>query len=1069
MPTRAHALLAAFALIAAPVGGTQPLSHTDDLTFDGVPDTVEIVVQDDAEPATSEVLIIDGVTGETVHTIRPPANRTVSDAAIAADWTGDGVAEVLVATPHSGRWGGFGLVTIYDGVTFEPLHRIEGGISDIFGLEIVELPDADADGWDEIAISSHFIDNDLNVWRELLPLRRGLFGVIPIAPVAPTLVLQGADIDDSGVVDLIDIAAIIEQIGCDDPDIDLDADGIVTPTDALVAAQAAQGGPPSTPNGRLLFWIPDADPDLANTGEAVLNRTGGGGGGLGGGGGGGGGGQGDGGGGGGGGDDDDDGGGGGGGGEDDDDDGSNNNNDDDEEENDTKIPCVFDNPDRWVDREDGCSLLLFGSSLGKYSAIYPGNGPTLLIFGANTSGSAEAISWSVSGADVEDIFYENSYGMSFCFVSVTDPGTVTVSATSSTACGSLSVQGKTKAIELDLDIDADNNDGLDEPARDEDEEELEFAHRPIDDTPGKVALTNTFDNDHDGLPGYIDGINMFDVDTITADDEGGHDMLVPLILDVNGPVCPEVSIKFSYAAARPPIGLADELAGLERPYDDTERVRLWRKRGPSRDPRSILDGGDFVPPNEWIPLATLGLTELDSTGMARPAPDTTLWVEPIMPSQDVADVQISAKLSLGVEGSMQARDAVRMTVTEVVLLGRDGPDDTFDPVVGPVTSDIIDDNFDGIPDEGSLVMTYRMEILDPRSSGFEGVTAEGQQLQLWRSGTSGWTTPEFMVLEPGAVPPAGIGAWIYHQPGTGYEFEYNPAWEYSAEWQPEIELEPYKIKMANTILDVTHEYDFETWKPNNFGTGIHNPGQFGLELHQKISHRLSTDEEWLVNVYADHNTGRIVSINGSPSGDPAGLTQVDTVALQGGFRPAVGDTWDSSRMEIIELKFSLRGERIPNDPNTSTGLGQADRLTILNGGRYPTTFGSPVSWSDKYGKLIYNERVGMKFQLMKSIKSKKLKSILGKLSKATFVGSMAFTVHALMNNHVYAHELDIIESKIINYVREDDPYWRPLLGVELVQAITGYMRNYSDGPWLDVIDANSLYLIYWIELEAEGE
>src|SRR5690606_8825690 len=105
----------------------------------------------------------------------------------------------------------------------------------------------------------------------------------------------------------------------------------------------------------------------------------------------------------------------------------------------------------------------------------------------------------------------------------------TVSASVSSPCGGLSVQGKTRVVELDLDIDADNDDALGTPERDEEEELAEFTHWPTGEAPGKMALTNTFDYDADGLPGYIDGINMFDVDTIEVDDEGGEEMLVPLI------------------------------------------------------------------------------------------------------------------------------------------------------------------------------------------------------------------------------------------------------------------------------------------------------------------------------------------------------------------------------------------------------------------------------------------------------------------------------------------------------------------------------------------------------------
>src|SRR5690606_24733663 len=101
---------------------------------------------------------------------------------------------------------GSGMVTIFDGVTFERVHQVEGSVSDIFGLQLSETPDVDGDGWDELRISSHFIDNDLNVWVEWLSHHKGSLGIDPIASGDPGLVLQGAELDGNCVVDMLDLA-----------------------------------------------------------------------------------------------------------------------------------------------------------------------------------------------------------------------------------------------------------------------------------------------------------------------------------------------------------------------------------------------------------------------------------------------------------------------------------------------------------------------------------------------------------------------------------------------------------------------------------------------------------------------------------------------------------------------------------------------------------------------------------------------------------------------------------------------------------------------------------------------
>src|SRR5690606_7972238 len=104
----------------------QPITHQDDLNLDGVPDGVVIESVENQDGSwTRKVAVVDGATDQEVYVISAPSTSSYgfgADARIGADWTGDGIAEIYISDPLVKRWGGSGMVTIFDGVTFERVH-----------------------------------------------------------------------------------------------------------------------------------------------------------------------------------------------------------------------------------------------------------------------------------------------------------------------------------------------------------------------------------------------------------------------------------------------------------------------------------------------------------------------------------------------------------------------------------------------------------------------------------------------------------------------------------------------------------------------------------------------------------------------------------------------------------------------------------------------------------------------------------------------------------------------------------------------------------------------------------
>lgn len=567
-----------------------------------------------------------------------------------------------------------------------------------------------------------------------------------------------------------------------------------------------------------------------------------------------------------------------------------------------------------------------------------------------------------------------------------------------------------------------------------------------DDFPGKVMLTNTLDTDHDGLPGYADGLNMFDVETIDVDDAGGHNMLVPLVVDVNGPVCPEMMIQFTYGAARPPVGLADPLAGLERPYEDHERLRLWRTRSPSRDPRSILDGGDSIPPGVWIPLERFGLVEIDSAGVARPAPDVTLWVEAVMPSREVGDAPVQARLSRGIAGSMQAHDGVRVTATEVVLLGTsaDGVQRSVNALVRSI-----------VPQDGVVVleqqplspwMVHEIHIIDPRtSSKVEYVTVGTDTLSLLQESDGRYRTNRFLVFNPfesAGVIPSHLHGVIVSTEQAQIGCSYNPQWMFSIAMQQPERPPPPPVNMLEQIQKAADEISLDMkssqWQPSNHNNG---GSEFGNEVHRRMTTRFEGHPSIKCGMIVDQQTGIVRELEGFDRG-VVGKVQLDCVVLERGYVPQVGQPLDTSRCWYIDIKTSVRGDRLQGD--------QRLRVLELFDRRRVQLLRPKWKWDQTLRKFFVNPKWGVAARVLPQ----------AGLASGIIVAIHPDTANAMIEDIIEAHG-DIISARTHNDL--------VMAQQELYDSICKWTDTFSGGDFGKVVIYSRMIKAFSGDLTEEYE
>ncbi|MEO1530381.1 MAG: hypothetical protein AAFX06_33755, partial [Planctomycetota bacterium] len=591
----------------------------------------------------------------------------------------------------------------------------------------------------------------------------------------------------------------------------------------------------------------------------------------------------------------------------------------------------------------------------------------------------------------------------------------------------------TRFVRLDVDIDSDNDNQLTNPDRSIDEEDVE------DIEPGKTVLTNIFDTDGDHLPGWLDGYqNVYTLLAgMTTDDRDTQ--LTPVIIDIDGLVCSTATIRFVYNLH--PFPCDDNGECDPRRSDSSSTMRLWATNSSVRNPASILDGGDFVPPGVDIPLDILdldGVQTSDPIATGAPSSDTTLFIEAITTSDSSGQARLSAQLRPGPRAQLPF-DQVRMTNVEVELFSR-GINGIWTEAGQIAHTTAIDTDADGKPDnDDALYQEYLVVINDPRdSSEFCQLSVNGFPLLVQQVGSS-WVSQSFVA---GAQP-------IPFEPNTAsipasdsYLFNYNPSWLY---------LDPPKLDPKNEfdlaiiieILEFTEEdTNLQEWRGRvNPATGrVIDTGEFGKYVHDGVALRLESEPRWIANVYFDIDTKEIISIGERPS-NLFRTVEVDAIAITDpGYTPQVGSPIDADKIRVYEIKNSSRGDVIHPD--------QVDRIVRVTG-KEPIGVGSPYRMNI-HGELIVNSRTARKLELLGNAangakKWKKITLTAGGGALALF-GPLA-SAQALIDpeeRQIDFREINRLRRKLEGYGWTGHTQYK-VTAQQLIWEITRVFRKYTGG------------------------
>jgi hypothetical protein len=185
-------------------------------------------------------------------------------------------------------------------------------------------------------------------------------------------------------------------------------------------------------------------------------------------------------------------------------------------------------------------------------------------------------------------------------------------------------------------------------------------------TPDARRLTPDGDAKTDLLPGVADGFNRDGVAS-NDDDADQTTQFVPLVLEIKAPIrLSTAKVKFVHPGVSPSLAFKDGQAP-EYEYKvgdagDTGAMRLWTRQGhQARNKEPVTtQGGEYVPPGEWIPAATLGFTTTRTK---------TFYVEGLHPCQQVSGARIEVQVDAAGDGALGVgKYAVRTTIIKIDLI-----------------------------------------------------------------------------------------------------------------------------------------------------------------------------------------------------------------------------------------------------------------------------------------------------------------------------------------------------------------------------------------------------------------
>jgi len=373
------------------------------------------------------------------------------------------------------------------------------------------------------------------------------------------------------------------------------------------------------------------------------------------------------------------------------------------------------------------------------------------------------------------------------------------------------------------------------------------------------------------------------------------------------PPCDETSGRYVHVSYR----LSDPLGvhpTLTEPFVlPGAGLRLWRIRPDAlnRDPRPIRDGGDLIAPGLYTP------EEFDV-----PGPDdqsgVRFAVETVGPSGSVADlsIQLTHAGTTG-DSSWVSRDVVRVTGTKLRVWSRE-----LDGAWLPAWHFIYTDT----TDQGELLegmtpgawLAYQIQIIDPRTALLDSIDVNGNQLPLEDAGSSLFT-PEFLVIGATAGPPADFQTFIRLGPGP-VDITYNPTITLPSSWDgPDVPVwrKESQAAIEEVIADLKGPPEWDGLTSIDGTTySVSDDGRFGKEVHRRVAIKLQGNK-WLHNYWIEVATMKVVHVGEiqPPGFDSDEIQQVDVVRTTDGYRPAVGDHWDASKVDgVQDIKTTVSGE-----------------------------------------------------------------------------------------------------------------------------------------------------------------
>jgi hypothetical protein len=663
----------------------------------------------------------------------------------------------------------------------------------------------------------------------------------------------------------------------------------------------------------------------------------------------------------------------------------------------------------------------------RYACIDPSAGPAgcldLRIELGSPGGTCAGIErWSVTGAEV---LSQDGASLN---IRVCDAGAVSVTVTVPRGCCDSGGTGRLvlHAMKADLDIDSDNTAQYEPPERTQAEEDVEDIEGE-DATPGKVVLCSTFDSDRDGIPDYADGFDSVGAGVTIDDQSAGQ--FVPLVVEVAG-AGRDAIVRFRYGASDP----SSVVPTLDEPFsiESEGSLRLWR-----------IDADEPRNQESFVPsMRSYAVRDLCGSGPA------TLFVEAVRPSVTTAEATIEVEVDpdgpLGSEG-WQCADRVRITAVRVMLEGRNFTDQDRSRVTGLIASEL--NALDGTPlpsvAHGSMA-AYSVVVTDPRDLGSAArnqLRIQDAQLPLDPAPGGNWLSPEFYVVSELAHPGTHDGHPVVFARQEILPVSYNPFWDWL--FKPGVKEAPAHLKQLCSVIEAeTARMRATRWVPPD----PRNAGAFGSHVHQHAASTLDGVDGWRADVWVERSTNVVRGFGPScPQGfRPSQLTQVDLMKLDDGYRIAVGEVIDQSRVtDLFDIKTSATGIGMQPD--------QLQRLKNVIGGRDVQLTTPLHRWTPGLG-WHDNPRA--------TLRRKAMAAVGGAARAAANTITPIAVAYAMFNLSSYDSELTDIEVLIDRMQRERGDLDRRLIAIEAMTSMNRYLRHFlPDDTVSDVIDVAVVYAI----------